>query len=157
MLFELAFAALDREDIDVEVDPPAPELWLALGVPPGPCLRLAVPVRRARPEPSVRRVLHPLVVDSDALATLAGWVRTPDDQAIPGARVEVPDLDRRTLTDRDGRFRLEALPSAHRRVDVRVRAKGREVWISVAADADRDALVIRLDPMEGSDGGVPHP
>lgn len=157
MLFALAFAALEREDLDVEVDPPTPELWLALGIPPGPCLRIGVPVRRNRPEAPFRPVLHPLVVKPDAFGSLAGWVRTPDDRAITGARVEVPDLDRRTLTDREGRFRFEALPGAGTRLELRVRAKGREAWTSVAADADRDALVIRLDPLEGSDGGVPHP
>ena len=96
--------------------------------------------------------MHP-----DAFGTLAAGSGRRTARPIPGARVEVADLDRHTVTDREGRFRFEALPGAGRRLDLRVRAKGREAWISVAADMDRDGMVIRLDPLEGSDGGVPHP
>jgi hypothetical protein len=157
MLFQLVFSALEREDLDVDLDPPTPDLWLALGVRPAPCFRVAVPVRRVRPEPRVKPVLHPLVVRPDALGTLAGWVRTPDDQPLSGARVEIPALERSVVTDRDGRFRLTALPGRGTPIELRVRAKGREVWTSIATDADRDAVVIRLDPVGGNDGGIPHP
>lgn len=51
MLFELAFSALEREDLDVDLDPPDPDVWLALGVAPRPCFRVGVPVRRARVSP----------------------------------------------------------------------------------------------------------
>jgi hypothetical protein len=157
MLLDLAFAAMEEPDFQVELDPPPPELWSALGVPPGPTFRLQLPVRRERPQRPVKPVLHPLVVEPTALGTLAGWVRTPDDQAISGATVDVPDLERQSITDRDGRFWFEALPGRGRRLELRVRAKGREVWATVAADeTERDQVLIRLDPLEGSNGGIPH-
>jgi hypothetical protein len=152
LLLDLAFAAMEEADFEVELDPPPPELWTALGVPPSPTFRIGVPVRRARPQPVVKPVLHPLVVEPAAFGTLAGWVRTPDDEAIVGATVEVPDLERRSTTDRQGRFRFEALPGRGRRLELRVRAKGREVWATVAGDEDREAVLIRLDPLEGSNG-----
>jgi hypothetical protein len=156
MLLALAFAAMEEEDFEVALDPPGPELWLALGVPPGPCFRIGVPVRRERPQPASKPVLHPLVVEPGSFGTVAGWVRTPNDQAIVGATVDVPALDRQSRTDRYGRFQLDALPGGDRRLDLRVRAKGREVWATVTGDDDRDAVVIRLDPLEGSNGGIPH-
>ena len=157
MLFELAFSALEREDLDVDLDPPDADVWLALGVAPRPCFRVGVPVRRARVSPPVQRVLHPLVARPETFGTLGGWVRTPDDQPIFGAWVAVPSLGRSTVTDHHGRFELQALPGAGNVIELRARAKGREVWTSVTADADRAAVVIRLDPSGGSDGGVPHP
>jgi hypothetical protein len=151
------FSALEREDLDVDLDPPDADVWLALGVAPRPCFRVGVPVRRARVSPPVQRVLHPLVARPETFGTLAGWVRTPDDQPIFGAWVAVPSLGRSTVTDHHGRFELQALPGAGNVIELRARAKGREVWTSVTADADRAAVVIRLDPLGGSDGGVPHP
>jgi hypothetical protein len=152
MLLELAFAAMDEPDFEVELDPPTPDLWLALGVVPGPSFRVGVPIRRARPQPPVKPVRHPLVVEPAMFGVVAGWVRTPDDEAIVGATVEVPDLERRSVTDRNGRFRFEAVPGRDRRLELRVRAKGREVWATVAGDEDREAVLIRLDPLEGSNG-----
>lgn len=157
MLLDLCFAAMEEPDFDVDLDPVRPELWLALGVVPGPVFRLSVPVRRARPQPVTKPVLHPLQIDGSTLGTVGGWVRTPDDMAIAGATVEVPALDRRSLTDRHGHFQIEAIPAAPGRLDIRVRAKGKEAWATVGAKDDRDAVLIRLDPLEESDGGIPHP
>jgi hypothetical protein len=150
MLLELAFSAMEEPDFEVELDPPSPGLWSALGVPPGPTFRIGVPIRRTRPEPPVKPVMHPLVIEPAPLGVLAGWVRTPNDQAIVGASVEVPDLERRSTTDRYGRFRFESVPGGRRPIELRVRAKGHEVWTTVAGDDDREAVLIRLDPLEGT-------
>jgi hypothetical protein len=157
MLLDLCFAAMEEPDFDVDLDPVRPEMWQALGVVPGPAFRLSVPVRRARPQPVTRPVLHPLQIEGSTLGSVGGWVRTPDDLAIPGATVEVPALERQSLTDRHGHFRIEAIPAAPGRLEIRVRAKGREAWATVGAKDDRDAVLIRLDPLEESNGGIPHP
>jgi hypothetical protein len=130
---------------------------MAMGVVPSPALLLTVPLHQQRRLPVARPVLRPLVTRAARMGRLAGWVRTPGDLAIPGAAVEVPALDRRTRTDRSGRFTFEAVPIGGGHLQVRVRAKGRETWASVADADDHDAVLIRLDPQEESDGGVPHP
>jgi hypothetical protein len=157
MLLDLCFAAMEEPDFDVDLDPIGPELWQALGVVPGPAFRVSMPIRRVRPQPVTKPVLHPLQIEGTTLGSVAGWVRTPDDAAIPGATVEVPALDRQSLTDSRGRFQIEAIPAAPGRLDIRVRAKGKEAWATVGAKDDRDAVLIRLDPLEDSDGGLPHP
>ncbi|MET0773562.1 MAG: hypothetical protein ABWZ82_10790, partial [Candidatus Limnocylindrales bacterium] len=73
MLFELAFSALEREDLDVDLEPPAPDVWFALGVAPRPCFRVGVPVRRARVTPPVKPVLHPLMARPETFGAVRGW------------------------------------------------------------------------------------
>ncbi len=157
MLLDLCFAAMEEPDFDVDLDPVRPEIWQALGVVPGPAFRLSMPVRRERPQPDTKPVLHPLRIDTTGLGSVAGWVRTPDDIAIAGAVVEVPDLDRGSLTDGHGHFQIEAIPAAPGQIEIRVRAKGKEARATVGAKDDRNSVLIRLDPLEESDGGIPHP
>lgn len=157
LLAQVAFAAMDDTEIELRQDPPDAAFWLAAGLVPSPALLLTVPLDQARQTLPTRPVLRPLVTRSARMGRLAGWVRTPGDVAIAGAAVEVPALDRRTRTDRGGRFSIEAVPIGGGHLQVRVRAKGREAWASVADADDHDAVLIRLDPQEESDGGVPHP
>ena len=157
LLAELAFAALQEPDVEVEPEPTEPALWAALGVPPTAALRLRVVASRARPWASAPQVLRPLIVRDARMGRVTGWVRSPDDIGIADATVELPALDRRARTDARGRFSIEAVPIGDGRLDVRVRAKGREVWSSIDEPNEHELVAITLDPREDSNGGLPHP
>lgn len=152
LLVDLCFAAMEQPGMEVSLDPPDMQLWQALGVQPQPSFRVDVPLRRRRAEPDVQPVLKPLVVEPAALATIWGAVRTPDDSAVPEARVEVPRLGRATTTDRHGLFRLDGIPTGGRPVQIRVRARGREVTHEVGPGKDRSFLVITINPTEAVHG-----
>ena len=143
MLLELAYSAMQEPGFEVDLEPIEPSVWHAFGVPPTPTFRLTVPSQRALATTRARPVLHPLGITATALASLSGWVRTPDGIPIAGARVEVPAIDRRSRTDADGRFRLDSIPSAATALRVRVTAKGHEAWATVGAADDRTSVVIR--------------
>jgi hypothetical protein len=148
LLIDLCFAAMDQPGMEVELEPPEVQLWQALGVPPQPCFRVNVPLRRERAAPETRPVLKPLVIDSAALATIRGVVQTRDEVAVPEARVEIPQLGRAATTDRKGSFRLDGVPDDTRPLRIRVRARGREVTHEIDARDDRSFVVITIDPTE---------
>ncbi|CAN5649633.1 hypothetical protein BH23CHL6_BH23CHL6_01170 [soil metagenome] len=152
LLVDVCFAAMEQPGMEVDLDPPGAELWQALGVPPQPSFRITVPLRRRRPEHEVKPVLKPLVVQSAALVTLSGVVRTADDTAVPQARVDIPNIDRTATTDRRGRFQLDGVPSDGGPLRIRVRARGREVTREVTERDDRSFVVITLNPTEAVDG-----
>jgi hypothetical protein len=152
LLVDLCFAAMEQPGMEVELDPVDVRVWQAFGVPPQPSFRVNVPLRRGRPEPEVKPVLKPLMVEPTALATIWGAVRTPEDSAVPEARVEVPRLGRATTTDRHGLFRLDGIPTGPRPVQIRVRARGREVTRDVGPREDRSFLVITINPTEAVHG-----
>jgi hypothetical protein len=157
MLLGLAYRAMQEPGLDVDLEPVDPSVFAAFGVPPTPTFRLTVPSERALETTRARPVLHPLGITATALASLSGWVRTPDGIPIAGARVDVPAIDRRARTDADGRFRLDAIPAAETSLRVRVTAKGQEAWATVGAADDPAGVVIELDPREVRDAGVSHP
>jgi hypothetical protein len=156
MLLELAYGAMQEQGFEVDLEPLDPSAWLALGVPPAPTFRLIVPTQRAIAAGRAPAVLHPLEVTATGLGNLSGWVRTRDGIPIAGARVELPAIERRSRTDADGRFRLDAIPSGASTLRLRVTAKGREAWATVGASDDRAGVVIELDGWEGKDAGIPH-
>jgi Carboxypeptidase regulatory-like domain len=156
MLLDLAFSAMQEPGFELDLEPLDPSVWVALGIPPEPSIRLTVPSQRTIGARRARPVLHPLGLTSTSLSSLSGLVRSPDGIPIPGARVEIPAISRRSRTDADGRFRLDAIPTGTTPLRVRVTAKGREAWMTVGAADDRAAVVIEIDPREESDAGIPH-
>jgi len=56
---------------------------------------------------------------SDSVFTLSGKVVSQDKQSLPGATLLIPDLERGTATDTDGRFRMEKLIAGTHRLVVR--------------------------------------
>lgn len=148
MLGDLMLAALDpespdRPEMDVEFDPPSPELWRALALPPRPSFWLRVPLRKERPRRPGTMVTKPLVLQGEPLVDLEGVVLGPGDVPIAGAEVEIGGLDRWTRTDGAGRFVLRSISALPRNRSFVVRAKGRE--LAVVADASSaEPLVIRL-------------
>lgn len=149
ILGELAFAALENPDFDVEIEPLPPAVWTALGVPLRPAFVLRVPLRRERPEPPVRRVRMPLVIRNAPMRPFTGLVVGPGGIPIVGARVEAPSLGQAAETDVRGRFRFPGVPVGMDLRALRVFAKGLEVDVKLDRPAPADApLVIRMDALE---------
>lgn len=146
-LGELAFAALESGDFDVDAEPLPPGMWRAFGLPPQPALLLRVPLRRSRPQPEVPLVRQPLAVETASITALTGRVVGPDDVPLSGATVELPDLRLRQTTDPSGRFHFPTVPRSeqHR---LRIRARGREMTLDVEPSNPGQPVIIRFKPLE---------
>lgn len=147
-LGELAFAALESADFEVELGALPDSLWRAFGVMPRPAFLLRVPLRRERPARPVRRVLEPLVVHTAPLTTLPGLVLGPGDIPLAGAQVELPSLGISARTDAYGRFELASVPAGAPAGTLRVRAKGLEIAVAAGTARPDDPLIIRFQSME---------
>jgi hypothetical protein len=147
LLGELAFAALESDEFEVDLEPLGADIWSALGVLPQPSLVLQVPLRRERPHPEAPLVRVPLVLDTATITSLTGVVLSPEDTPISGAHVELPDLHLRQRTDSRGKFHFPTVPRAERQT-VLVRAKGREVSVAVAPSSHDEPVIIRFNPRE---------
>jgi hypothetical protein len=149
LLAELLFAALERSDLEVDLRLLTGEIWNAFGIAPVPSFVLRAPVRRARPHSPAPPVRVPLRVEPATLGPLFGTVRMPDGTPLPGAKVELAELELDTRTDRHGRFRFPSVPSGHEGSPLRVTVKGRTVrTILPTVDVAKSAMVIEFDPGE---------
>ena len=147
LLVELAFAAMENDEIELDLDPIPAALWSAFGIQPRPALTLVVPLRRERAQPEVQYVRRPLVVEAGPVTRLGGVVLGPDRIPVAGAVVEMPDLRMTAHTDRRGAFLFKAVPGSSVGQRLRVRAKGRELDVQVDEQAlADDAFVIHFDP-----------
>lgn len=147
LLGELIFAALDSTDFEIDLKPLPTAAWAAFGVPPQPSFFLRALARRDRPEPEIKYVRHPLVARATPVASLEGVVLGPGDIPLVGARVDVPGLTTRTQTDAYGRFSFSMLPAEPPVKQLRVRAKGRELQVTVEPSSDQP-IVIHFDPFK---------
>ncbi len=147
LLGELAFAALESSDFDVELEPLPPSVWRAFGIPPQPSLVLRVPLRRQRPQPEVPLVRQPLAVETASITSLTGRIVGPDDQPLSGATVEIPGLRLRQTTDPNGRFHFPTVPKAEQQ-NLRIRARGREMSVAVEPSTAGQPVIIRFKPLE---------
>lgn len=149
-LGELAFAAMDEADFEVDLTPVPLGVWAGLGVVPRPSFRLRLPVRRERPMPAVPRVNVPLVAHAVPVQdALTGSVVGPGDVPIPGALVELPSLRLSTRTDARGVFRFPSVPPARSLGRLEVRAKGEVLALGPEALAAQGGpLIIRLSLKE---------
>jgi hypothetical protein len=147
LLVDLCFAVMDQPGLELDLDPLPFTLWEALGVPPQPAFRVSVALRRQQ-DLEIRPVLHPLVVRPAPIGRIIGVVRTTDNVPVAEARVEVPLVGSRALTDRRGRFRLDGIPGDRRPVRIQVTARGREVTRDLGENDDRSAVVITINPAE---------
>jgi hypothetical protein len=149
LLDKLVFAAMGDTAFEVELSPPAAEIWTALGVAPQPSFVLGALVRRERPEPEAPLVRMPLEVRYASITELRGTVLGPGDVALMGALVELPALQIRTRTDARGRFRFAAVPRDPKELHLLVQAKGRQFQVVVEQDgADGEPVVIRVGPFD---------
>jgi hypothetical protein len=147
LLGQVVAAAMQEEGFEVLLAPTRPETWLALGAAPRPAFVLQVTVRQARPEPAPPRVRGPLVVKGVALLPLSGVLLGPGDMPVANARVEVPSASAVAETDPLGRFWFPGLPAEPRQKLVRVRARGRQLDVEIAAPEEGRAVVIRFEQL----------
>jgi hypothetical protein len=149
MLGELVFAALANTEFEVEQDPLPISAWAGFGVPPRPSFILRVPLRQERPEKRAPLVQHELVVKAALMRSLSGLVLGPGNIPLMNARVELPALQLATETDSSGRFYFAAVPAQPPARQLRVRARGQEVLVTMETGAPADApLVIHLQLTE---------
>ena len=85
LLGKLLFAALEREDLEVDLTPLPGELWTALGIRPRPAFVLEVQARRDRPEPRAPRVRGPVITHA-AITGAAARARAGAGGRAHGAR-----------------------------------------------------------------------
>jgi hypothetical protein len=148
LLGELVFAASDRTDWEVELEPLPDSIWPALGVAPRPHFVMRVPLSRERAQRAAKLVRKPLVVHAAEMSRLEGVVLGPDDTPIPDAYIELPALRRFTRSDPSGRFEFDAVPSHPPIKDLHIRAKGRDFALDGDPSLNGEPVVIRLDLVE---------
>jgi hypothetical protein len=150
MLGKLVFAAMENNEFEVILDPVPATLWTAFGVYPRPSFMLRVPLIYVRPEPEVKLVRKPIVVDFSPLKSLSGIVLGPQNIPIMDAHVELPGMKLSTHTDAKGRFNFPAVPGKAITRHVRVRARGQDVTVNIDEMAGNNGpLIINLQEMEG--------
>jgi hypothetical protein len=155
LLVDLAFAAMEQPELELDPEPLAPEMWSALDATPQPSFLVRVPVSRERPVAPAKPVLLPLRVEPGRIAVVAGVVRDTRETPIADARITVDGFDRGTTTDRRGRFRIAGVPGPPATTQLRVRAKGVEILVPVPDEPDAArTMVINLDPL-GREHGIP--
>jgi hypothetical protein len=149
-LVDLAYAAMEQTDLEIEPQPLLAETWTALKTVAKPSFVVRVTVRRARVQPVAPPVLHPLRLESVQPSMIAGVVRGPGGIALADATVALPSVGRETRTDSRGRFQLAGAPGPPVSTHLVVRAKGSEALVKLPKDPDKArALVIEINPMEG--------
>ena len=148
LLGELVFAAMEREDTEVDFDPVLPAVWTAFGTAPRPSFTLRVPLRRERRQPEVALVRSGVAVQSTAAISIHGIVLGPGGVPLMNARVECPALNLVSQTDHHGRFRFSAVPATPP-PEFRATAKGKVLLVRAdSRSLGGDPLVIQFDKLE---------
>jgi hypothetical protein len=149
LLGNLAFAAMESTEFEVELEPIPLTAWAAFHAIPRPAFVMRMPLRVERPEPSTKLVRKPMVLKAALVASLYGVVLTPDDVPLAGATVEFPALQLTERTDTKGHFRFPAIPAEPATRQLRVKAKGRELDVTVdQSGSEHEPLVIHFDIKE---------
>jgi hypothetical protein len=145
-LFEsLIFAAMERADVRVELNPLAAGDWLAFKVAPRPSFSLCLPLRRERRvHREAKRVLHPLTLKASQLTPISGRVVGPGDIPFFDAEVELVSTGALARTDGAGKFEFTAAPASGE-AELIVRAKGRTKRVRAPTG---QPLLIRFDSLE---------
>lgn len=146
VLGELAFAALESLDYELDLEPLSADFWQALGVVPQPSIVLRISLRRDRPLPEAPVVREPLVLERADIASLTGRIAEGDNIPLSGATVEIPSLRLRQTTDPNGRFYFPTVPAAHKH-QLRIRARGREMTATVEPQSGQP-VIIQFNPSE---------
>jgi hypothetical protein len=154
LLGTLMFAAMENPptDLDVDLTPPSSEAWVALGVTPQPSFVMVVPFKQERPQPPVKYVRKPLVVQAGSMLTVAGTVVGPGDVPLAGATVEIAGLNMHEQTDAYGRFSFRSAPGGTQPIRLRIAAKGRRMEYVVGEQAS-NPIVIHFDSLNDADHG----
>lgn len=149
LLGELAFAALENPEFEVQLEPPSMDTWIALSRMPRPCFILSVPLKRDRPQRVAPLVRTMPVLQTSPMQAIEGTIVGQGDIPIAGASVEIPTLQRAAETDAQGHFTFAAIPVHPPIKQLFVRAKGRRFSVPLeSAIATQEPLVIHLHNLE---------
>jgi hypothetical protein len=145
LLGELAFAAMEEKEFELEAEPVPVAAWQAFGVAPRPSLLLKTPLNKPRPEKTAPRVRGKMSVRFGAMRPLQGQVLGPGGVPIMAATVTLPSLRLRARTDYSGRFQFPAVPKQFPVTEVQINARGREVSLPIPAAFGDEPLLIELN------------
>lgn len=144
ILGDLLIAALENTEFEVEKEPFPLSAWTTFGIAPRPSFVLRVGFKYERHEKLAPPVKHPLVVRSTSLHNLHGQI-LGEDLPLMNAQVRLPEFDRTTTTDYQGRFQFSAIPVEPAAKNLFVRAREQEFLIKLdQTDCSGDGLVINL-------------
>ncbi len=127
LLGDLVFAAMERNEYEVDLKPPSSQVWNAFGIAPRPCFFLCLQLVKERSKPDIKLVREPVVNLNVGVMNLEGLVVTPDSIPIHGARVELSALQLATHTDNKGHFRFPAIAPLPAKKQIKIEAKGHEM------------------------------
>jgi hypothetical protein len=139
MLDKVLVAAVHAGQPLITLEPPEPELWLALGARPRPALLVDVPAMISRAQPVAPRVRGPLRIAGGPVQAVRGRVVGPGDVPLPGVQVEIISTGTAVRTGSDGRFSLSAAPAGV--VPVRLRGKGLDFLVDLPPGPDEEFLI----------------
>lgn len=149
LLGELVFAALEKNEFEVEFDTLPALAWSGYHLTPRPYFVLIVPVRKLREVPPTKYVTNPLSIRGAETSQLFGLMVGPDNVPLSGAQVTIPALRQVQYTDAKGRFCFPLVPGPISQRTIRVKVKDRELEITPEQPTSEDApLVIRFDVPE---------
>lgn len=148
-LVQLAFAAMENKEFQLEMDSIPMTVWTAFGVAPRPSFVLRVPVQKERPEPETELVRQPPNVRTSPMVSFHGVLLGPGDLPLSDCVVEVPALKLSTSTDRKGRFCFAGMPPDGTK-NLVVKAKGRVLPIASEKNYpdSKAPLVVHFSPLE---------
>jgi len=148
LLEQVLLAALDRTDLDVELQPLDGATWLALGARPQASFVLAVPVRHLLADPPARPVMHSPIVEPTPMGPLRGVLLGPGELPLAGAEVVLASPRRRARSGPGGHFELAGVPLDGRPHQLEVHARGRTYDVKTTDADPSGTFVIRIDLWE---------
>lgn len=145
LLGTLVFAAMEKQEYELNLAELPESLWSALAIAPRPAFTLWVPCLVESPQ-NISLVRGPLVVRGTPIRSFHGIVVGPGNMPFAGAGVELPALQLRTHTDMRGKFFFSTVPAEPRSLQMVVKAKGRVQIVTVEQPAsEKEPFVIRFD------------
>ena len=147
LLGSLLEAAMQHPDYELLAESPSPDLWHALGVAPQPCLTLRTRAWKEL-EPKPVKMVRKVVLETVPGRPLQGVVLGPEQTPICDADVELPALHLSTRTDRNGQFEFVNVPVSGGVRSLRVRARGREMTVSLQDAAAQSPIAINFEMKE---------
>ena len=139
MIDDLFVAALEDEELGVDHQPIAADVWETIGARPQPSFRLVVPLQF----PPARAGLPPSrgCWPKPSLATFDGVVLGPDGEPIPRARVQSTVTQDSAYSDRFGRFRFPSAVAASAKRSLQAFASGLEHAVVEAPESDAPVVI----------------
>jgi hypothetical protein len=146
VLDRILVAAVAAGEPTVVLEPPEPQLWLALATAPRLALLLDVAAAVVPPTPRQPLVRVPLRVEARPVRPLHGRVVGPGGAPLAGVRVQLTGTGAVTHTDAAGQFSFAAAPAGER-AHLRLRVKQHSLSAEVGTPSP-EPVVIHCDAKE---------